>query len=139
MLYRKVASLKELPDVVKDIVNLLPSSAIVLLNGDLAAGKTTLVSNIVKELNGSKATSPTFSLQQVYKEGLYHYDFYRVELEEIIELGLLEELEKDGLHFVEWAREPLVEILKEAGFSIYKIDIKILANKREYKLEVVDA
>jgi tRNA threonylcarbamoyladenosine biosynthesis protein TsaE len=131
--------LDELEDIAKDIIDILPSSAIVLLQGNLAAGKTTLVSKIAQKLGAKSATSPTFSLQQIYADTIFHYDFYRVDLSEIVELGLLDEFEKDGLHFVEWGSKELVQILQEAGFDIYRIDIKIRDDFREYTLEVLDA
>ncbi len=58
-----------------------------LLDGDLAYAKTTLVSAIVKRLNLKGATSPTFTLQQVYQDRVFHYDFYRVKFQDILELG----------------------------------------------------
>ncbi|PHQ88470.1 MAG: tRNA (adenosine(37)-N6)-threonylcarbamoyltransferase complex ATPase subunit type 1 TsaE, partial [Sulfurimonas sp.] len=79
------------------------SYGVVILKGDLAAGKTTLVQEIVKKLGISDdVTSPTFSLQQCYGERVYHYDMYNHGLEHFLSLGMLEELEKDGYHFVEW-------------------------------------
>ena len=45
-------------------------------------------------------TSPTFSLQQCYGNKIFHYDIYNHGLEHFISLGMLEELEKDGLHFI---------------------------------------
>jgi len=138
-LYKKEASLDELESVAKDIITLLPDSAIVALSGNLASGKTTLVSQIVKSLNLGSATSPTFSLQQIYEDRVFHYDFYRIDFNEIIELGLLEEFEKEGLHFVEWADEELLTLLSQAGFELYKITITPKKSKREYILEVINA
>ena len=138
-LYKKEASLDELESVAKDIITLLPNSAIVALSGNLASGKTTLVSQIVKSLNLGNATSPTFSLQQIYEDRVFHYDFYRIDFNEIVELGLLEEFEKEGLHFVEWADEQLLTLLSQAGFELYKITITPKKSKREYILEVINA
>ena len=137
--YKKEASLNELESVAKDIIAHLPNSAIVALSGNLAAGKTTLVSQIVKSLNLGNATSPTFSLQQIYEDRVFHYDFYRIDFNEIVELGLLEEFEKEGLHFVEWADEELLTLLSQAGFELYKITITPKKSKREYILEVINA
>lgn len=142
LILSKELTLQELKGFAQELLEILPSSAIVLLNGDLAAGKTTLVSKIVDILGASEqsATSPTFSLQQVYGNRVFHYDFYRVEFEEIVHLGLLEEFEKEGLHFVEWADVELVKLLKEAGFTIYSISITApTSSSREYILEVISA
>ena len=63
-------------------------SGVVILKGDLAAGKTTLVKAVVKALGvDDEVTSPTFSLQQCYGESIYHYDIYNHGLEYFISLG----------------------------------------------------
>jgi len=79
-----------------------------------------------------KVTSPTFSLQSIYDNNIYHYDIYNKTLEEFIALGLLEEFEKDGKHFVEWGDDKLKSILDEYGFINITININKLKNKREY-------
>jgi len=138
-LYKKVLSLDELYSFSKELLKTLPSSAIVILEGDLAAGKTTLVQSFVKELGLDSASSPTFSLQQIYDDRVFHYDFYRVDFNEILELGLIDEFEKEGLHFIEWANSELEKLLYDAGFNIYKIKITPKNKQREYELKVADA
>ena len=109
-------------------------SGVVILQGDLASGKTTLVKRFVSSLcENEEVTSPTFSLQQLYGEKIFHYDIYNKGLEHFISLGMLEELEKEGLHFIEWGDETLQKLLKEAGFDVATIKIKkISPDKREY-------
>ena len=111
-------------------------SGVVILRGDLASGKTTLVKNFVKKLNlKDDVTSPTFSLQQKYGEKIYHYDIYNKGLEHFLSLGMLEELENDGIHFIEWGDDKLFEMLKKIGLDVAVIDInKIASDKREYKI-----
>jgi len=138
-LYKAKATLSELPKVAKDILNILPNNAIIFLKGDLAAGKTTLTNQIAKILNLSLVTSPTFSLQQIYEDKLFHYDFYRIDFDKILELGLIDEFEKEGLHFIEWGSFELQELLKKAGFNIFELQIDNLGNKREYLLKALDA
>ena len=121
---------KELSDhIAKDFNN-----GVVILRGDLAAGKTTLCKNIVKSLGlDDEVTSPTFSLQQCYSERVFHYDIYNKGIEHFISLGLLEELEKEGLHIVEWGDDKLRDILVDAGFDVLEIEInKIDSKTREY-------
>jgi len=140
LLLKRVATLNELDSLAQEILSILPENAIVLLNGNLAAGKTTFVNKLTKILNLNSATSPTFSLQQIYSDKLFHYDFYRVNFEEVINLGLIDEFEKSGLHFVEWAMDDLVTLLKDAGFNLYSLDIKpIDDNSREYILKALNA
>lgn len=138
-LFEESANLEQTADIANKILTYLPEDAIVALNGDLAAGKTTLVSNIVNSLQLGSATSPTFSLQQVYGDKVFHYDFYRLEYPEIANLGLIDELEKDGLHFIEWAPKELVELLNSADFKLFAIDIEKQNSGRKYILKALNA
>ena len=111
-------------------------NVVVLLRGDLAAGKTTLVKEYLKYLKlDDEVTSPTFCLQNEYSSNIFHYDMYNKTLQEFISLGLLEEFEKPGIHFVEWGDDNLKAILDEYGFECIRIDIIKHNNKREYKIE----
>ena len=95
---------------------------IVILRGDLASGKTTLVKHFVKAIGlDDVVNSPTFSLQVVYGNEIFHYDLYNKTLEEFISLGMLEEFEKSGIHFVEWGSGKLENILKKDDKRLYKI------------------
>ena len=108
---------------------------IVILRGDLASGKTTLVKNYLKALNlDDLVTSPTFSLQAIYSNNIFHYDIYNKTLSEFISLGMLEEFEKEGIHFVEWGDEKLENILKDYGYNVILIEIEKKENKRLYKI-----
>ena len=117
------------------------SSGVVILKGDLAAGKTTLVKAVVKAMGIDDAvTSPTFSLQQCYGKNIFHYDMYNHGLEHFISLGMLEELDKEGLHFVEWGDDELLRILVNAGIPTVVIEIeKIADDEREYKVNYAHA
>lgn len=128
--------LDELSLVVNAIVEKIPSG-VVILRGDLASGKTTLVQEIVKKLGiFDDVTSPTFSLQQCYGEKVYHYDMYSHGIEHFISLGMLEELEKEGYHFVEWGDDKLYTILINAGMEVMCVEIeKSLDDTREYRIE----
>lgn len=128
--------LDSLDILIKDVLSHF-SSGVVILRGDLAAGKTTFVKEMVKTLGvEDEVTSPTFSLQQCYGGNIYHYDIYNHGLEHFISLGMLEELDKEGLHFVEWGDDALKNILDEAEIKNITIDIeKISKNLREYRVE----
>ena len=128
--------LSEIDTLLSDVKNEF-NSGIIILKGDLAAGKTTFVKEMVKKLGISDiVTSPTFSLQQCYGDNIFHYDMYNHGLEHFISLGMLEELDKDGLHFVEWGNDELKNILDSADMKNITIDIKkISQNKREYRVD----
>ncbi|QEZ89109.1 tRNA (adenosine(37)-N6)-threonylcarbamoyltransferase complex ATPase subunit type 1 TsaE [Aliarcobacter cibarius] len=109
---------------------------IVILRGDLASGKTTLVKHFVKAIGlDDVVNSPTFSLQVVYGNEIFHYDLYNKTLEEFISLGMLEEFEKSGIHFVEWGSGKLENILNDYGFDVIVLDILKKDDKRLYKID----
>jgi tRNA threonylcarbamoyladenosine biosynthesis protein TsaE len=85
----------------------LPKHAVVLLIGNLGAGKTTLAKGIISGLGAAEPeeiTSPTFTLIHEYGAGrVYHVDLYRLEtLQQIATLGLEEILDRDALVLIEW-------------------------------------
>jgi tRNA threonylcarbamoyladenosine biosynthesis protein TsaE len=134
-----IASLNELDKVVSYLNETLPSDSIVFLRGDLAAGKTTLTQAIAKAKGiEGEVTSPTFSLQQCYgaKDGssLYHYDLYRLDHEEFMQMGLFEEFEKPGWHMVEWGSDELKAFLDGVGYNVVTIDIEANENSRIYRI-----
>ena len=111
----------------------LPDNIIIFLVGNLASGKTTLSSAIAKSKGIEHGvTSPTFSLQQCYGDNLYHYDLYRIDNESFFNLGLHEELDKDGWHLIEWADEYLQSFIKSAGYKTLLINIEYADDLREY-------
>lgn len=121
-------------DKLKQVID--EKDIIVLLQGDLASGKTTLVKAYVESLGlKDEVTSPTFSLQSRYGEKIYHYDVYNTTLEDFISLGMLEELEKEGIHFVEWGDEKLEKLLENVGMDNIKVKISIKDDKREYNID----
>lgn len=127
--------LENINKVVNKLKAIIKDDCVVLLRGDLASGKTTLVKNFVKSYGSDDlVTSPTFSIQTLYSNNIYHYDVYNKGLEEFISLGLLEEFEKEGIHFVEWGDKRLEELLHSYGFNVISVEIEKLDNKRQYKI-----
>jgi tRNA threonylcarbamoyladenosine biosynthesis protein TsaE len=100
---------------------------VVLLRGDLGAGKTTLVKGIAEGFSAAKAdrvTSPTFTLIHEYrgpKVSLYHIDLYRIDTQRELDTLALDDLMDAGsILLIEWgdkferfARERDVEIAIE--------------------------
>lgn len=101
----------------------LPSKAIVLLIGQLGAGKTTLAKGIVKGLGAAapeEVSSPTFTLIHEYGTGgrTYHVDLYRLDdVRELATLGLEELFERDAVVLIEWG-ERFPEMLPEERTEI---------------------
>jgi tRNA threonylcarbamoyladenosine biosynthesis protein TsaE len=92
----------------EEIARALPRPAVVLLIGDLGAGKTTLAKGIVKGLGAAApedVNSPTYTLIHEFGEEdkVYHIDLYRLEREsEVRALGLDDLLDSDSILLVEW-------------------------------------
>ncbi len=86
----------------------LKSGDVILLEGELGAGKSELARGIARGLGVTETvTSPSFTILNVYESGrcpLYHFDWYRLESEEeLYELGMDEYLGGDGIAVIEWA------------------------------------
>ena len=128
--------LNQINVLVEELKHLLDGeNCVVILRGDLASGKTTLVKNYVEAVGlDDLVTSPTFSLQAIYSDKIFHYDVYNKTLVEFISLGMLEEFEKEGIHFVEWGDEKLEEILNDYGYKVILVEIKKKDNKRQYTI-----
>lgn len=96
----------------KIMLGLRPSD-VVLLTGDLGAGKTTLVGGALEALGyKDHVISPTFNILKCYfevKPNVFHIDAYRLE-DQNIDIGLDEYIEGNGVTFIEWPKfiEPLI-------------------------------
>lgn len=85
----------------------LKAGDVILLEGELGAGKSELARGVAKGLGVQETvTSPSFTILNVYESGrvpLYHFDWYRLEdAGELYELGMDEYLDGDGIALVEW-------------------------------------
>jgi tRNA threonylcarbamoyladenosine biosynthesis protein TsaE len=124
----KTYSLSEIETVA---TNLLPhlTSKVILVNGEMGAGKTTMIKALCKALNSPDVvSSPTFSLINEYRTAnnkpLYHFDCYRIENEEeAYDFGAEEYLHSGHLCFIEWS-ENIASLLPEESnaLMIEKID-----------------
>ncbi|MBQ7328192.1 MAG: tRNA (adenosine(37)-N6)-threonylcarbamoyltransferase complex ATPase subunit type 1 TsaE [Clostridia bacterium] len=105
----EINDLKQTKDLATAFANAIKPPMIVLLKGDLGAGKTTFVKEVVRALGCEDlVTSPTFTLLNTYnaKFPVYHFDMYRLSsAEEAMGVGFEEYFDKrtlDGVCFVEW-------------------------------------
>ena len=129
-------NLQDTIDFAQEFAKGLRQGDVVLLYGDLGAGKTTFVRQVCKALGvEDEVTSPTFTLLNEYygTMPIYHFDMYRLkDANEAIESGLDEVLRAgDGVCFVEWP-EKVPSILPE---NCYKLQIISLGeNERKFIL-----
>jgi len=114
----------ELSALCDQITQALPGGGVVILRGDLASGKTTLTRIFAHYLGlDEPITSPTFSLQHCYGGRLYHYDLYNYGFDKFLSLGMMEEIDKAGYHFIEWGDEKLAAWLKRAYIDFITVTI----------------
>ncbi|RAX55276.1 tRNA (adenosine(37)-N6)-threonylcarbamoyltransferase complex ATPase subunit type 1 TsaE [Helicobacter sp. 16-1353] len=132
------ANLNEINIVCKALDNLIKGKnhIIILLYGDIGAGKTTLIQKYARFIGlNDCVTSPTFSLMNEYSGKIFHYDLYNRSQDDLLALGILDLLEEEGIHFVEWSNESLQKILESAFLDIKFIKIKKFNNKRIYEFD----
>jgi len=105
----------------RSIATQLPSRAVVLLIGNLGAGKTTLAKGIVSGLgaaNQDDVTSPTFTLIHEYGRA-FHVDLYRLDrAEQVAGLGLDEIFDRDAVVLIEWG-ERFPHLMPPDRFEIH--------------------
>jgi len=110
----------------------LPSRAVVLLIGNLGAGKTTLAKGIVAGLGVAppeEVSSPTFTLIHEYGGGrVYHVDLYRLDRpEDVATIGLDEILDRDAVVLIEWG-ERFPRLMPEN-----RIEVRLDTISNEYR------
>jgi len=115
---------------------LLAPGDVVMLFGDLGAGKTAFVRGMARGIGADPedVSSPTFTIVQEYtgrSATLYHVDLYRLEPAEIDDLGLEDLVSTDGIVAIEWADrwkgrpDDVIEVwLEHAGEDRRTIDVR---------------
>ena len=98
-------------------------SKIILFNGEMGSGKTTLISALVRALGGiSKTSSPTFSIVNEYKvdsDFVYHFDFYRIKNHyEALDIGVEDYFCSGYWNFIEWP-EKIESLLPDDVTVVY--------------------
>lgn len=104
---------KKTREIAKAYAAKLNKGDVVLLSGDLGAGKTAFVKGVAEYFNLEGVTSPTYAYLNVYGDFIYHYDCYRLSSgEEAEAMGLTDYFGGDNICFIEWA-ENIKEALPE--------------------------
>ena len=122
-------SITEINEVANSILAQNPKK-IILFQGEMGVGKTTIIKQLAKNLGVKDATSsPTFSLVNEYKtidnQIVYHFDFYRLNTElEALDMGVDEYLYSNNWCFIEWS-EKIPNLVPELHSEI---KIQLLSN-----------
>ena len=129
----KTSSREETIAFAKNYAKSLQSGDILLLSGDLGAGKTTFVQGLASGLGiAEEITSPTSAYMNNYNDKLYHFDCYRIQnAMEAEVLGLTDYFDLDGICVIEWAENILDILPAECKKIILK---KIDENTREIEV-----
>ena len=127
-------SIEDTNNLAKRLADTLEGGEIILLSGDLGAGKTTFTKGLAAALGvQDEVTSPTFTIMNVYEDGkfkLNHLDMYRIEREEdLYEIGVEEAMTDDTITVIEWNKLTLKDK------KIIKIDIVTSKNKRIFTID----
>ena len=129
-------SAQETQKLAAKIMSFLKPGDVVLLTGDLGAGKTTFVGGVLASLGyKDHVISPTFNILKCYfevKPNIFHIDAYRLENQNI-DIGLDEFIEGNGVTFIEWPKfiEPLIPN-KHIEISLRRL------NDNEREIEISD-
>lgn len=129
---RVTASEEETQAIARELSATLRAGDVVLLSGDLGAGKTTFVRGLAEGLgiDPREVSSPTFTLVHEYRGNgltLYHADLYRLQRAATDDLGLEEIGVKDGVLAIEWPDRLTHEL---AGATLVKLDVVDDASRR---------
>jgi tRNA threonylcarbamoyladenosine biosynthesis protein TsaE len=118
----EVNDVADLARAAKEIVELTRGERFFIFEGDMGAGKTTLIKAICKELGVKEVvSSPTFSIVNEYEANsrtIYHFDFYRIKnLQEAFDIGYEEYFYSEHICLIEWP-EKIAELLPDHHVKI---------------------
>ncbi|MCK5458219.1 MAG: tRNA (adenosine(37)-N6)-threonylcarbamoyltransferase complex ATPase subunit type 1 TsaE [Melioribacteraceae bacterium] len=139
--YKVIRTEEETEEIAKLIFEELTSNnistKIIILNGNLGAGKTTFTKSFCKNYKINNVTSPSFSIVNEYigTKKIYHFDFYRLKkIEELYDIGFEEYLiDEEAIVLIEWGNL-MEEILPK---NRLEINIEMINDiEREIKIEL---
>lgn len=103
---KKVYSEIETAQLAVEFAKGLRAGDVIILNGNLGAGKTFFIKKAAAAFGIENVSSPTFALVNEYRGRIriYHFDFYRInEIEELYDIGLNDYLaDEESILFIEW-------------------------------------
>lgn len=136
---RIIATEDELERVSHCLIEAAEDFNVIVFRGDLGAGKTTLIKNMCKLLGvKGEVRSPTFSIVNEYKsadnEGVFHFDFYRLnDEEEAYDIGAEEYFYSGKLCLIEWPSK-IESLLPEKRIEVH---ILLAEKGREFTINQI--
>lgn len=137
----EVENLKQLEEVIPQILKIAEQQKVFLFYGEMGAGKTTLINKICKHLGTTDHTSsPTFSIVNEYlipDGSIFHFDFYRLKNQnEAFDLGYEDYFYSGNYCMVEWPQK-ITDLLPK---NYLKIEIEAVdENKRVIEINSINS
>ncbi|NEM98602.1 tRNA (adenosine(37)-N6)-threonylcarbamoyltransferase complex ATPase subunit type 1 TsaE [Pontibacter sp. BT327] len=103
-----MATLDDLPEAAALLLDATSEEPVILFEGPMGAGKTTLIKELCRQFGvRENVSSPTFALVNEYESEngklIYHFDFYRISNErEALNIGALEYFDSGNICLIEW-------------------------------------
>ncbi len=140
----KIASLESLPEAAREFLSLMGDQTVYAFHGEMGAGKTTFIRELVKALgvDEDEANSPSFSIINEYRsdttaELIYHFDLYRLEsVDEALEIGVEDYFDSGALCLLEWPER--IEPLLPDDTVVVKISVDPDDNSRLLSVNIPD-
>ena len=92
--------------IAREFADIIENGMLIILNGNLGAGKTFFIKQVLQKFNVKNANSPTFAIVNEYKGDriFYHLDFYRINKEtELFDIGIEDYFyDQESVIFIEW-------------------------------------
>ena len=134
---KKISTLEDSKRVANNFSTIIKNSDVIIFNGNLGSGKTTIIKMICDNFGIVDASSPTFSIVNEYigEKKIYHFDFYRIrKIDELYDIGFEEYLnDQHAVVFIEWGNL-MPEILP---INHYELEISFSDNN-ERKIKITE-
>lgn len=136
---KEIKAEAELAGLVKELFNELKRPSILLLEGELGAGKTTFVGYVCRFFNLQMSQSPTYAIHQKYKSPnviIDHFDLYRLESEDEIESAGVHDLLHSASDYkiVEWPQRIQLQDYPQSQ-KLFVLKIELMPDqRREFSL-----
>ncbi|MBL6785444.1 MAG: tRNA (adenosine(37)-N6)-threonylcarbamoyltransferase complex ATPase subunit type 1 TsaE [Rickettsiales bacterium] len=132
MIKIEITDIKQLNLITKKLIPIIGNKSLILLDGDLGAGKTTFVKSILQNLGYNKiVSSPTFNIMNIYEFNnmtVCHCDLYRLKSEnELVNISI-EDFIGNSIVFVEWPDL----LIKNTSYDSINLKFELKTNNKRF-------